>query len=220
MSFQVEEAISLGWNCKSASYGVSSGLRTKKEHGYKTCPFDEMISNLTGLITCLQEDFASFCDTNHLTLLQMPASSKYLNTHGHGDVMIFHTKYNFLFNHEAPGHANLYQEQQWPGGIDHFTKNNFEAFVQRYQRRIDNFRQLIQNTNVFVHFILTRPSCLSQEKDLTALRETLTLYRPSNSFDIILLDFEVASFRDHLQLMQFNDQEHDIQRLEKALQEG
>ena len=37
--------ISLGWNCHSAVHSVNTGLRSRKIDGYKTCPFDEMVSN-------------------------------------------------------------------------------------------------------------------------------------------------------------------------------
>ena len=37
-------------DCGSAMYGVINNLRTKKEHGYKTCPFDLMISNYNGIL--------------------------------------------------------------------------------------------------------------------------------------------------------------------------
>ena len=38
----MSEGISLGWNCESANYGVANGIRSTKQNGYKTCPFDEM----------------------------------------------------------------------------------------------------------------------------------------------------------------------------------
>jgi hypothetical protein len=44
------EGISLGWNCSSAVYGVSSGIRNTKQNGYKTCPFDGMITNYKGIV--------------------------------------------------------------------------------------------------------------------------------------------------------------------------
>jgi hypothetical protein len=46
--------ISLGWNCNSAIYGVNNGIRLEKKDGYKTCPFDEMLSNLPGIIKCIK----------------------------------------------------------------------------------------------------------------------------------------------------------------------
>jgi hypothetical protein len=52
--------ISLGWNCYPAMYGVGNNLRGKKENGYKTCPFDECVSNYDGIIKCLNDDFKFF----------------------------------------------------------------------------------------------------------------------------------------------------------------
>ena len=49
--------ISLGMKCDSAVWGVVNGLRNTKENGYKTCPFDEMLTNYPGLIECLKDDF-------------------------------------------------------------------------------------------------------------------------------------------------------------------
>lgn len=37
--------ISLGWNCDAAGYAVKNKLRETKNNGYKTCPFDIMITN-------------------------------------------------------------------------------------------------------------------------------------------------------------------------------
>lgn len=49
--------ISLGWNCSPAIAGVSNGIRLSKSNGYLTCPFDEMVSNLPGIIECISDDF-------------------------------------------------------------------------------------------------------------------------------------------------------------------
>ena len=42
------------------------------------------------------------------------------------------TKYNFLFNHESPGHANLFQTQNWEGGKFHYIDNDFTNFKNRF----------------------------------------------------------------------------------------
>ncbi len=42
--------ISLGLNCSSAIYGVNNNLRNTKKDGYKTCPFDLMLSSYNGII--------------------------------------------------------------------------------------------------------------------------------------------------------------------------
>ena len=53
----MSESISLGWNCSSATYGVQHKLRTTKKNGYKTCPFDEMITNYQGIVQCFLDNF-------------------------------------------------------------------------------------------------------------------------------------------------------------------
>jgi hypothetical protein len=54
--------ISLGANCGAAARGKFFGVRASKEQGYKTCPFDLILSNYPGLLKCLREDFKNFSD--------------------------------------------------------------------------------------------------------------------------------------------------------------
>ena len=61
--------ISLGMKCDSAIWGVKNKIRDTKLNGYQTCPFDEMISNLPGIIECLRDDFKYFCDPEYLCLI-------------------------------------------------------------------------------------------------------------------------------------------------------
>jgi hypothetical protein len=69
------------------------------------------------------------------------------NSNGTGiytrDILIYNTKYNFIFNHESPEHEELYLKQGWANGKTHFTDNKFQAFIERYSRRINNFRTYI-----------------------------------------------------------------------------
>ena len=86
-------AISLGNNCSTAVWAVNNGLRVTKANGYNTCPFDLMVSNYKGVVECIRNNFIDFTNPAFLSL----------TSHG-----IFNTKYGFGFNHESPGHANLY----------------------------------------------------------------------------------------------------------------
>lgn len=144
--------ISLGWNCGAAGQGVTLGIRKKKEDGYKTCPFDLMNSNLPGIIKCLEEDFAHFVDSNYLELVDIPITEKYHS----GDTLIMNTRYGFIFNHESPGHANLFLTEQWLGGKDHFVKNDFLEFKKRYSLRIGNFREYMNSGNPIM-FLMNYP---------------------------------------------------------------
>ena len=105
-----------------------------------------MNSNLPGIIKCLEEDFAHFVDSNYLKLVDIPITEKYHS----GDTLIMNTRYGFIFNHESPGHANLFLTEQWVGGKDHFVKNDFLEFKKRYSSRIENFRDYMNSGNPIV----------------------------------------------------------------------
>jgi len=204
------EGVSLGWNCHSAMTGVALGLRNTKENGYKTCPFDEMITNYSGLIDCINDDFEYLCNTEYLELIKIPKESKWLNTNGDGDVMIYHTKYKFIFNHESPGHANLFVSQNWKKGINHYVMNDYEEFINRYNRRIKNIKELLNSSNQ-ITFILTRPN--TEMHDISALTDTIKNKYPSLTFSVHLLNFDENIYYDHLILMKLDENDDEVKRL-------
>ena len=205
-----EEGLSLGWNCNSAVVGVSTNLRRTRQNGYKTCPFDEMMSNYEGIVKCFQDDFKYFCDPEYLKVIKIPPESLLLNTHGDGDMIIYNTKYNFLFNHESH-HANLHVIENWENGMDHYIMNNYEEFIIRYKRRIQNMRDLLQSGK-FINFILTRP-----ETDLDGIPELLQVIKnkfPLLNFKFHFLDCDKNIYRGHLLLMKIDKEDEEIKRLE------
>lgn len=167
--------ISLGWNCSSATRGVDLGIRQRKINGYKTCPFDEMNSNYEGVVKCIQNDFEGFTDPEYLELIQIPSTANYHKN----DTLIYNKKYKFLFNHESPGHANLYITQCWEGGINHFIDNNYAKFKERYERRIENFRNYLNSGNQ-IQFLLTKP-----DTDYTKLITVLDSHYPQLNYSIL-----------------------------------
>jgi hypothetical protein len=146
--------ISLGFNCDSATYGVINNYRKTKENGYKTCPFDLMISNYQGIIDCINDDFKYFTNLENLEILKSNSKSIFI-TNNNQDNLIYNNKYKFIFNHESPGHANLYLTENWENGINHYTNNSYQKFIERYNNRINNFRYYINN-GYFINFIITR----------------------------------------------------------------
>jgi hypothetical protein len=66
------------------------------------------------------------------------------------------TRYGFIFNHESPGHANLYITEKWEGGKEHFVKNDFLEFKKRYSSRIQNFRGYM-NSGKTIRFLMNYP---------------------------------------------------------------
>lgn len=205
-----EDGISLGWNCVSAIKGVEMGLRKRKENGYKTCPFDEMITNYKGIIECINDDFEYLCDVKYLELVKIPKESKWLNTSGDGDTIIYNTKYKFMFNHESPGHANLFETQRWSKGTNHYIINNYEEFIKRYERRIANIKELL-NSDKKITFILTRPN--TDLCDITELSEVIKNKYPKLAFQFVLHDFDKYCYYDHLLFMNFDKDSDEIKRL-------
>ena len=156
-----EVGISLGWRCEAAEIGVQYNLRQIKKDGYKTCPFDLGVTNYIGVCKCIEDDFKYFLDPNYLELRLEPKLKKILGDNQTEDqYWIYNSYYNFAFNHESPGHANLYLHENWKDGINHFVNNNFEKFIERYNNRINNFRYYLSLENIHINFILLRYNAL------------------------------------------------------------
>lgn len=201
-----EEGISLGWNCHSATVGVSTGLRKTKQDGYKTCPFDEMVTNYKGIIECIKDDFEFLCDIKYLKLIKISNESKFLS----GEDIIYNTKYNFIFNHESPGHANLFVHQKWKNGINHYIINDYEEFINRYKRRIQNIKDLLNSKNN-ITFILTRPN--TKLCDISELSEVIINKYPFLNFKFVFLDCDKYIYYEHLLLMKIDENDDEIKRL-------
>uniref|UniRef100_A0A6C0AFQ8 Uncharacterized protein n=1 Tax=viral metagenome TaxID=1070528 RepID=A0A6C0AFQ8_9ZZZZ len=198
--------VSLGFTCVSAVFGVNKKIRSTKKDGYNTCVFDTMISNYEGIIDCINNDFEGFCDPNNLELINIntdyaiyPHWEQPLN-----EQWVYNKKYKFLFNHESPGHANLYLTQQWES-IDYYIKNNFENFIIKYNKRINNFRNYI-NSGKFIIFIINK-----YDNNVYELERTLFLKYPKLNFKIITVicnirDTEIFH-RNILRMMKFENNE-------------
>jgi hypothetical protein len=206
----MSEGISLGWNCHSASAGVAMGIRNTKKNGYKTCPFDEIVSNYKGVIECIQDGLDDLYNINYLEIIQIPKESNWLNTNGDGDLMIYHKKYKFIFNHESPGHANLYVYQKWPKGINHYILNNYEEFINRYKRRVQNMKDLLKS-NKNITFILTRPN--TGVSDINELCHVIHKKYPFLNFKFEFLNCDKYIYYDHLLLMKIDEDDDEIKRL-------
>jgi hypothetical protein len=169
--------ISLGNVCFSAIYALENGLRKSKNEGYKTCPFDLMVSNYKGIVECLKDDFLYFCDTDYLT--DVPRNDK--------EELIFNTKYNFGFNHESPFHANLCFTQKWPEGPYHYVNNNFQHFIERYNKRIDSFRDYLSNPSNYIIFIIQFCNEPFPDDNLDGLKEALRIHYPNLRYELRII---------------------------------
>jgi hypothetical protein len=202
--------ISLGWRCKSALYGVDIGIRTRKLDGYKTCPFDKMVSNYEGLVQCIRDDFKYFCDTQYLELRTTGEDTLWK-----GESLIYNKYYKFIFNHESPGHGNLYHTECWKDGINHYVLNNYKNFCIRYTNRINNFRSYINDaiqTENKIIFILERYK--STINNTTELHDAIHDAYPKLNFEILFIDFTDDQLYEHLTtLMGFDKNSKEVLRL-------
>ena len=160
-----------------------------------------MVSNYPGLIQCIENDFEGFVDPENLELRNI------------NETIIYNKKYNFWFNHESPGHADLYITQNWEHGINHFVMNNYQYFIERYQRRIENFRNYLRSGN-HIYFILNRYNTHSVD-DIPELNETIRRKYPSLSYEFIFYPSTDANFvKQHLLCMGFSEDHEEIRRLQ------
>jgi len=192
--------ISLGWNCHSAMWGVNNNLRNKKADGYNTCPFDMMVTNYKGIVECLNDDFKHFYDENCLELIKITEN----------EYSIYNNKYHFGFNHESPGHANLYITEAWPEGINHFINNNYHNFKELYSRRVQNFRSYLLDPNNFINFIIT--SWNKKQTDIVDLKLAIQKHYPNLKYNVIILNDPNGKeyYLKHMRDMKY---EEEIQRI-------
>jgi len=205
--------ISLGWNCNSAVEGVKLGIRATKHNGYKTCPFDEMVTNYQGIIQCLNDDFIHFVDTAYLDLVQKQENAIHINSIKKDEKVIRNNYYHFIFNHESPGHGDLYLTQNWSGGINHFINNDYEEFKKRYSKRIENFRSYINDPNNIIVFILHRYN--TNNDNINELHEVLHRKYPNLVYEFHFLDvqYDPMYIKEHFILLGLNESDEEIKRL-------
>ena len=205
--------ISLGFNCDSATYGVNHNYRITKEMGYKTCPFDLMITNYQGIIDCINDDFKFFIDLNYIEIIKSTSKTIFI-TNNTQDNLIYNNKYKFIFNHESPGHANLYLTEKWKNGIQHYTNNNYEKFIEKYDNRINNFRYYINN-GYFINFILTRYNT-EKISDIPLLHYTISKKYPLLKFNFIFNNYKDNLWiLEHFILLKIEETTDEYQRLVK-----
>jgi hypothetical protein len=190
--------VSLGFLCDSRTH-IKNQYNLSKDNGYKTCPFDIMMSNYKGVIDCFKDDFEGFCDPKYIELK---------NIHGSGESWIYNNKYRFLFNHESPGHT---RDTTSRSNLNHYIDNNYENFITRYRQRISNFRNYL-NSGIHIIFVLFRYN--NNSNDLTELNDIIRVKYPNLSFEFDLLQYapffntralQVERLYSHELMMGIND---------------
>jgi hypothetical protein len=184
--------ISLGWNCETTSQGIIRGLRGLKKDGYKTCPFDVMVSNYEGVIQCLYDDFKDFTNPEYLKSIPV-LDIKHLRSFP-GEIVdntvIYKTKYKFCHIQESPGYALNFRCEIWEGGNTHFVDNNYEKLIERLTLRVQNFRNYINSGN-HINFLIT-----DFDKNLTELHTCIKTMYPNLKYTIIRFDLQTDNLDD------------------------
>jgi hypothetical protein len=169
--------ISLGWNCgpaviRAKTYGFS------KTKGYLTCPFDLGVTPYNGLCDCILDGFDR---------------SKFFNLRIEYDSLCkkncILNEYDMWFNHESEK-SNMDELVEWIPGK--WEENNFQLFKERYNRRIQNFEEYINNNNVI--FIIE-----NTHNDINKIINIIKYKYPSLNFKIMITSNECDLYnKQHL----------------------
>ena len=134
--------ISIGSNCSPRTY-IKNQLGITKGNGYLTGPFDLCVSPFNALYKCIDTDFEYFFDD--LSLIPGPNAPGNRSNAGTGLLNITNS-YGFIFNHEGPSHSHLFNEGK--NDDNFYCRDDFKQFKLRYERRINNFNNYINNHDV------------------------------------------------------------------------
>jgi hypothetical protein len=164
---RITTAISIGWDCSLSTYK------------YNACPFDVINTNYDGMIQCICEDFADFCNPIYLRLITL--DKNYFNEleYKKGDQLIVNTKYRFIFSRESPNQI----QENWKYGSMTYCVNHFQELINVYQKRIDNFRNYI-HSGTHIYFILTKICSIDYGEFKNMMEQTY----PNCSFTIIPME--------------------------------
>lgn len=195
-------AVSLGYNCRTSSTLVSEGWRPSKADGYNTCPFDLCIAPYDGVVKCIQDKFCDFLNPSYLVMQTVPGA---LLESAHDEELLYNTKYGFVFLHESPGHANLYETENWPGGKYHFVADNWAEFLLRYGRRIDNFNAYIESGTP-IRFAIGSPT-----SDVSALETALRTTYPTLQYTLSQIEIDPIHYQAISQYSVYDSSRHLLQ---------
>lgn len=189
-------AISLGWNCSSATWAIENNVRKTKSGGYMTCPFDLMNTTYDGVVQCFKDDFQYLTDTKYIELKKVKKTCKFLDFK-EGDELIMNTKYNFNFNHESPSHGNLHIHENWPNGTHHFVLDNFKEFTTRYNNRVQNLKNYL-NSNSKIIFVIKKIN--NNSETCKELYDVIKEKYPNLDFSFIYLEenSQIDLFNEYL----------------------
>lgn len=122
--------ISLGVDCLPRAMSTKFNFKRTKKQNELTYPFDLAWHDYETTCRLIQNDFDEY--TNPLKL--------YVNSNGH----IAHRDYTIVFNHESDSAEKLLE----------FARDDFFKFRERYDRRVNDFKNVMSTTTEHVVFLL------------------------------------------------------------------
>ncbi|MEO0684177.1 MAG: DUF1796 family putative cysteine peptidase, partial [Cyanobacteria bacterium J06649_11] len=120
------KVVSLGEDCLPRVISTRWGLKAIRAHGELSCPFDLSVHSYRTICELIENDFSGYLSPQNL---ETQSNSK---VH-FGIPFVRNKKDDCIFNHERGAY---------------WSQNNFQAFVKRYEKRIENFYQYIDNESV------------------------------------------------------------------------
>lgn len=157
--FEDIELVSLGEDCLSRTIPTQWGLKKCAKLGEKTHPFDLAVHPLPKVVDLIANDFAGYLDADDLVFL---AERNFCRN----------TALNITFNHETG---------------PQYAENGFALLRETYQRRVANFRTMLQSGRAMVfvvHPVRRRPNLAYHLKEL---HRVISLRHPAARFLIICL---------------------------------
>jgi hypothetical protein len=153
------ELVSLGEDCLSRTIPTQWGLKKCAKLGEKTHPFDLAVHPLPKVVHLIASDFADYLNTNDLVYIAERNLCR-------------NTQLNITFNHEIG---------------PQYAENGFALLRETYQRRVENFRSMLQTGRAMVfvvHPIRRRPNLAYHLKELYRV---ISHRRPAARFLIVCM---------------------------------
>ena len=153
--------ISLGTYCFPRVITTYNGLKPKREQGEKSCPFDlAFFNNVDKNIELINTCFGGLFEKLEYSF---PKCNDFQNKKRYW----LNYEYSAIFNHE-----------------DEFSR---ESLVQRYEARIKNFYDYLNEKGVHKFFIIAYSSAIF-ENTVISLKNVLLKFMPEKDFSIILIN--------------------------------
>ena len=147
--------ISLGCDCFTRAFTTVTGLKPRKADGELSMPFDLSWSSTEALVHNLRTDFKDYFDN----IVYDNENGNYMNN-----------KYIMRFNHDTDCEN---------------TKEGYEKLKQRYESRIQNFRECLKSDN-YLLFIYNAPP--NTEHECNEIFDIISSKILNQNFKLIILD--------------------------------